>query len=70
MDKLLAEILNELKYQTRLLETLFETKRANGTEDPMEKVMNMIIKMPFIAKMGVDPQDLKNAIIGDGKQGK
>ena len=69
MEKLLAEILSELKYQTKLMETIFENKRANGAEDPMEKVMNMILKMPFITKMGVSPQELRNAIIGDGKQG-
>ena len=67
MEKLLSEILAELKYQTKLLETIFDNKRANGAQENLEAAMNMVLKMPFIKQMGVDPSKLKNAIIGTKK---
>jgi len=62
MEKLLTEILAELKYQTKLMETIFDNKRANGKPDInqiMETATQIIMNMPMIKAMGFDQEKLR-----------
>jgi hypothetical protein len=68
MEKILADILSELRYQNKLLESLFEKKRADGTNASIETAMNMVLKMPFMKQIGVDPAKLRQAILGVEKK--
>jgi|GEM_PF-3596567 len=67
MEKLLAEILAEMKYQTKLLESVFDNKRADGKPDIqqiMETTMNVVMNMPMFKNMGLDQQKVREAILG------
>lgn len=67
MEKLLAEILAEMKYQTKLLENIFDTKRANGgppsIEDIMRTATEIMLKMPGLQH--IDQNKIRAAILGN-----
>ena len=65
-NELLEKILEQLTYQTKLFETIVSNRPANG-QDPMKQAMELVMKMPFVQKMGLDTQ-VKQAMEKKGKR--
>jgi len=68
MEELLKQILEELKYQTKLLESAVERGRADGVSDNMERAMQMVMNMPLMQQMGMRP-DTMRSMMGMKKPG-
>jgi len=52
-------MLEQLQYQTKLLETIVETASLGGARDGMkdsdfDKALDMVMKIPIFAKLNVD----------------
>jgi hypothetical protein len=61
LESLLEDMLRQLEYQTKLLETIVESRPADGSKN-VEAAMNMVMNMPFIKQLGIDPTIFKNMV--------
>lgn len=60
MEELLKQILEELKYQTKLLESVVERGRADGVSENMERAMQMVMNMPLMQQIGLRPDTMRS----------
>jgi hypothetical protein len=66
MEKLLQDILKELQYHTKLLESIVEGRADAAGKAHMEKAMEMVLNMPLFKQMGIDPQQVRNMVMRQG----
>ena len=57
------QILEQLQYQTKLLETIVETASLGGAREGMQdsdfdKALDMVMKIPIFAKLSIDREKI------------
>lgn len=54
VKELFKDMLKELQYQTKLLESLVSNQGGGTVDEKMEKAMNLVLNNPMFKNMGLD----------------